>query len=346
MVLKRLSILLLAPLLAGAPRYTAARTTIDGVEVVRLTDPSHRTEVAIAASIGNVAYEMKVNGKNVLYVPFQSLAEFKEKPTLAGNPFLWPWANRIDQLAYFVNGRKYLLNEDLNNFVLLSKDKISNHGLLAFSPHWKVTRLEADAKSATLTSRLEYWRYPDLMAQFPFAHTVEMTYRLADGVLQVETAVTNQSAEPMPIAAGYHTYYQLDDAPRDQWKVHIAAKTHLAVTRQLLPTGESKPMDLADPLTLADLHLDDLFTDLTRGTTGLAEFSVQGVKQKITVSYGPKFTSTVVYAPRGRSFICFEPMAAITNAFNLAHSGTYKDLQSLSPGGAWRESFWVTPSGF
>ena len=343
---KSLAILLLAPLLTGATRYTAKQTTNDGVEVVRLADASSRTEVAIAVSIGNLAFEMKVNGKNILYVPFQSLAEFKEKPALAGNPFLWPWANRIDQLAYFVNGRKYLLNEDLNNFVLLSKDKISNHGLLAFSPHWKVIKLQADAKSASLTSRLEYWRYPDLMAQFPFAHTVELTYRLADGVLQVETAVTNESAESMPIAAGYHTYYQLDDASREQWKVHIPAKTHLAVTRQLLPTGESKPMELADPLTLADLHLDDLFTDLARGTDGLAEFSVQGVKQKITVSYGPKFPATVVYAPRGRSFICFEPMAAITNAFNLAHSGTYKDLQSLSPGSTWRESFRITPSGF
>jgi hypothetical protein len=39
-------------------------------------------------------------------------------------------------------------------------------------------------------------------------------------------------------------------------------------------------------------------------------------------------------------------MAAITNAMNLAHRGLYKDLQSIAPGGTWRESFWVHPRGF
>jgi aldose 1-epimerase len=337
---------LLLPLVAQAGNYSAGKTEVDGVQLVRLSDTAHRTEVSIAASIGNLAYEFRVNGKNILYVPFQSLAEFKEKPTLAGNPLLAPWANRIDQLSYYANGKKYLLNADLKNFVLLSRNGISNHGLVAFSPHWQISKVEADDRSARVTSRLEYWKYPDLMAQFPFAHTLEMSYRLAGGVLQVETAIENQSAESMPVAIGYHTYYQLDDAPRDQWKVHIPAKDHLVVSKLLLPSGETRAMDLADPLALAGLHLDDLFTGLVRGNDGRAEFFVQGNKQKISVLYGPKYAAAVVYAPAGGKFVCFEPMAAITNAFNLAQSGLYKELQSIPPGGQWRESFWIEPSGF
>jgi hypothetical protein len=54
----------------------------------------------------------------------------------------------------------------------------------------------------------------------------------------------------------------------------------------------------------------------------------------------------VVYAPAGRDFICFEPMAGITNALNLAHRGVYKELQTIAPGGVWQESFWIKPSGF
>jgi aldose 1-epimerase len=46
------------------------------------------------------------------------------------------------------------------------------------------------------------------------------------------------------------------------------------------------------------------------------------------------------------NFICIEPMAGITNALNLAHRGVYKELQSIPPGGAWQESFWIRPSGF
>jgi hypothetical protein len=39
-------------------------------------------------------------------------------------------------------------------------------------------------------------------------------------------------------------------------------------------------------------------------------------------------------------------MSGITNAFNLAHRGIYKDLQTVAPGGQWEASFHVRPSGF
>ena len=50
--------------------------------------------------------------------------------------------------------------------------------------------------------------------------------------------------------------------------------------------------------------------------------------------------------PKGREFICFEPMAGITNALNLAQRGLYKELQNIPPGRTWHESFWIRPSGF
>jgi aldose 1-epimerase len=70
------------------------------------------------------------------------------------------------------------------------------------------------------------------------------------------------------------------------------------------------------------------------------------------VAFGPNWRSAVVWAPKptldtpDRNFICFEPMAGITDATNLAHKGLYKELQSVAPGGTWQESFWITPSGF
>jgi aldose 1-epimerase len=39
-------------------------------------------------------------------------------------------------------------------------------------------------------------------------------------------------------------------------------------------------------------------------------------------------------------------MAGITDAVNLAARGRYNELQSIAPGGAWRESFWIRPKGF
>ncbi len=326
-------------------QYSASRTSVEGIEVVRLTDAARRTEVSIAPSIGNIAYEMKVNGKNLFWLPTSSLAAFKQHPALAGNPFLAPWANRLDQDAFWADGRKYILNPELGN---LRRDQNQHpiHGLLAFSSDWEVAEVRSDDRHAEATSRLEFWKHPDLMAQFPFAHTIEMTYSLADGALEVRTRVRNLSVLPMPVAVGYHPYFTLHDAPRDAWKVHLAAREHLVLSPQLIPTGETRPAKFADPMPLAGTQLDDVFTGLVRDAQGRAEFWVQAKSEKISVIYGPKYTVAVAYAPPGRNFICFEPMSAITNAFNLAHAGVYKELQSAPSGGVWEESYWIRPSGF
>lgn len=331
--------------MSQAQNYTAQKTVIEGVEVVRLADAARHTQVSIVPSLGNLAYEMTVNGKNVFWAPFTSLAQFKAKPVQAGNPFLAPWANRLDQDAFYANGKKYLLNPELKNYRRDGNQK-PIHGLLVFSSAWEVARLTGGQDSAEVASRLEFWRHPDLMAQFPFAHTIEMTYRLREGVLEVETALENHSQEPMPVSIGYHPYFQVHDAPRDNWKVHLAAREQVVLSAQLIPTGERRPVSLPDPVVLEGTQLDDVFTNLIRDSSGRAEFWVEGSSQKISVIYGPKYPVAVVYAPKGRNFICFEPMAAITNGLNLAHAGVYKELQSIPPGGRWRESFWIRPSGF
>jgi aldose 1-epimerase len=338
-------LILAVPLAAGAANYTARQATVDGVEVVILADAAKETEVAILPSPGNLAYEMKVKGQNILYVPAGSPAKLKARPSLTGIPFMGPWANRLEQDAYYANGKKYILNPDLKN---VSRDGFKHpmHGLLTGSVAWKVTSLNADASGAAVTSRLEFWKYPDLMAQFPFAHTIELTYRLRDGVLEVETALQNLSNEPMPVSIGFHPYFRVLDAPRDQWKVHLPAREQVVLSPQLLPTGERKPVTFADPLPLADFSFDDVFTSLIRGADGRAELWFEGAKQRVTVIFGPKYSTAVVYAPKGRDFICFEPMAAITNALNLSQAGVYKELQSIPPGDEWRESFWIRPSGF
>lgn len=331
--------------IATPANYSAQKVTVDGIEVVRLADALHRTEVSIAPSLGNNAYEMKVNGTNLFWNPFASLADFKAKPALLGNPFLAPWANRLDHDGFFANRKEYKLNPALGNVRRDGNGK-PIHGLLLFSPHWKVTALSADDTGAGATSRLEFWRYPDMMAQFPFAHTIEMTYRLQDGALEVETKIENHASEPMPVSVGYHPYFKIHDAPRDEWRVHVAAKEHLVLSNVLIPTGEKKPLSLPDPVSLAGTQLDDVFSALVRGESGRAEFWVQGSKQKISVLYGEKYPVAVVYAPRGRDFICFEPMSGPTNAFNLVHAGIYEELQTMAPGGVWKESYWIVPSGF
>ncbi len=320
--------------------YLTRQVTVDGIDIVQLVDSSHRMQLSLAPAIGNMAYEWLVGERNFLYFPFASAAELQRAPKLCGVPFLGPWANRIAGDSYWANGKHYRLNPELGN---LRRDgnQYPIHGLLNYSSAWKLIEAKADDTGAWATSRLEFWKYPDLMAQFPFPHTLEMTYRVRAGSVEIVTGIQNHGTDPMPVAVGYHPYFQLHQVHRDAWHVQLAARDHFTLDAKLIPTGERKPLEFANPHALAAGQLDDVFGGLIRGADGLARFSVEGGTERITVSYGPKYSVAVVYAPKGQDFICFEPMSAITNGFNLAHDGVYTELQSVAPGGAWKESFWL-----
>jgi len=341
--MKAAAVLALLVLMPASAQYAIRRSG----DVVHLDDRKADVTVSILPAAGNIAFEMKVKGKNAFWFPFASAEEFRKKPALCGNPLLAPWANRLDENGFYAGGKKYSLNLGLGN-VRLDAFQHPIHGLLLFASDWTVVEHSAGSGSAWVTSRLDFARRPEWLAQFPFAHSIEMTYRLQDGALEVSTRVDNRSAETMPLSLGYHPYFQVHDAPRDDWTVGLAAGSQWVLNKELLPTGETRPIRevVANPASvpLRGMALDHVLGDLGANAT----FWVKGKTQKIEVVYGPKYPVAVVYAPTGqnRDFICFEPMTGITNAFNLAHRGVYKQLQTIPAGGSWQESFWIRPSGF
>jgi aldose 1-epimerase len=336
---------------AGSPSLYSARQS---GTVVELNDGRSQTAVSILPALGNLTVEMKVKGHNVLRFPFTSAADYKGGSGSIGIPFLAPWADRLDEQAFYANGKRYAFDMSLGNV----RGTNPIHGFLTTVPDWKVIETRADGQSAWVTSRLEFFKHPSWMKQFPFAHTIEMTHRLRDGVLEVATRIDNLSVEPMPVAIGFHPFFQLTDSPRDEWTMSVAARTHWPVSEAKMPTGVTQPIDKFFPnptaVRLAPLELDDVFSDLVRDASGQATMSLRGKAQQLDVVLGANYRAVVIYAPKAepgqdpaaRNFVCIEPVAGIINALNLAHKGMYKELQSIPPGGVWQERFWIRPSGF
>jgi aldose 1-epimerase len=324
-----------------AETYSARKLIVDSMEVVRLADSAHQIEVSICPAMGNNAYDVRVKGQPILMSPPDSLAEWQRKPSQAGNPLLAPWANRLDGDAYWANGKRYLVNPEVVG-IRRDANGLPIHGLLLFASAWQVSQLNADEQGAEVTSRLEFWKHPEWMAQFPFAHTIEITYRLAGGVLEVRTAIQNHSVEPMPLVIGFHSWYQIPNAPRDQWTVRLPVREHYTLSPKVIPTGETTPANLPVPIALSGRHLDDVFG----GVDPNSEFWVEAQGRRISVRFGPKFPVAIVYTPEGRDAVCFEPMTGVADGFNLAHLGLFKGLQSVPPGETWTESFWIRPTGF
>ena len=342
-------------LVHAVPSAAGPYSAIERDGVIRLEDSGAQTVVSIVPSIGNVTFSMTVKGQEILRFPYASIAEFKSRPALAGIPFLAPWANRLDEQAFHANGKKYPFNMELGNV----RGAHPIHGLVSATDQWQVVEAKSDQTSSWATSRLEFFRQPSWMAQFPFAHTVEITHRLQDGVLEIDTRIHNLSTEPMPVAIGFHPYFQLTDSPRDAWTVSVGARTEWVLAPDKIPTGETRPIERFVPTpaaaALKDYDLDHVFGDLIRDASGRAVMSVKGRSQRVDVALGPNYRAVVVYAPspgapnpsaQNRNFICFEPMASITDALNLTQRGLYKELQSIPPGQTWEERFWVRPGGF
>jgi aldose 1-epimerase len=157
---------------------------------------------------------------------------------MRGSPFLAPWANRLDEPAFYANGQRYAFDMDLGNV----RGPTPMHGLLSRA-EWEVIEVTADAGSAWATSRLEFYRHPLWMKQFPFAHAIEMTHRLKDGILEVHMRLRNLSAESMPVSIGFHPFLQLTGSKRHEWTLSIGARRQWLLDEKKIPTGATSPIE-------------------------------------------------------------------------------------------------------
>src|SRR5215475_8740131 len=94
---------LLAPGLAmAAPARYSVKTIGD---IVQLRDNKTDTVVSVLKPVNN-AYEMVVRGHNTIRMTIKNVDDLRARPGLNGVPFLAPFANRLDQDAFYANAKK------------------------------------------------------------------------------------------------------------------------------------------------------------------------------------------------------------------------------------------------
>ena len=277
---------------AAAQRYTAKQ---DG-DVVELADTTSGMNVSVVWAMSN-AWRVQVKGKDLVRAS-ATLADFESRPGLNGVPFLAPFANRLDETAFYANDKKYNFDLELGNV----RGPIPSTGFVNGSKVWELVEAKADSKSAWATCRLDFFRIPAFIKQFPFAHTVTMTYRVSDGTLEVHTKIDNLSAEPMPVVIGFHPIFELPDGNRDDWTVSLDAQTHWIEIPQRLPTGETQPIEsfFGADRTAIQLKkyalIDDVFTDLVRDAKGRATMRLMYNGKELDAIIGPKYKTVLAWS--------------------------------------------------
>src|SRR3954469_11932626 len=193
------------------------------------------------------------------------------------------------------------------------------HGALPAGADWRVV----DTTREAVWAELDWAADPARMAIFPFAHRLELRAVVDGGALTVETTVVATGADAVPMAFGFHPYLAPPGAPRERWEVELPEMAHLALDDRGLPTGAREPWP-AQRLALGDRTFDDAFA-IEAG--GAPRFAVSDGARRIEVAFEQGFPYAQVFAPPGQALICFEPMAAPTDALR-----THDGLRCVAPG--------------
>jgi galactose mutarotase-like enzyme len=231
-----------------------------------------------------------------------------------GIPILYPWANRLSSNGYGVDGAVITLTPGTGG-VRTDQHGVPIHGTLAAYRDWNVTTL----LESQLTAELDFAARPGLLATFPFPHLLTLDITLLERTLTVRTTVTATTGSRVPLCFGFHPYLQLPGVPRAQWRMETPAMRYQPVNAWGIPTGRVEQRPEAAEL-LGDSFVDDGYDEVAPGSI----FALSGGDRRIEVHFDQGFTAAQVFAPGDDDVVCFEPMAAPTDALRR---GGYHEVQ-------------------
>jgi aldose 1-epimerase len=302
-------------------------TRIEGYEAVRLRSSSAQLEATFVPEVGMVGASLRDAGAELLYAN-GGVHRYALGGSTMGIPLLHPWANRLADDRYRVNGTAVRL-DPASPLVQRDDHGLPIHGLLNGSRRWRRTPAP---DGWALSAELDFGAHSDLLAAFPFPHRLRLDVALRRRTLTVRTTLSAQGDHPVPVAFGFHPYLRLPDVPRDRWRVELPQMRHLELDARGIPTGASRPMP-AQAFRLGARTFDDGYADVAPG----AEFALAGGSRRITVRFDEGYSVAQVFAPSAGDVICFEPMTAPTNAL-----ASGERLPLVAPGGRYTATFSIT----
>ncbi|UXA20503.1 aldose 1-epimerase [Mycobacterium sp. SMC-4] len=285
---------------------------MDEFDTVTLRDPSSPLTATYVPGAGMVATSLSDDGMELLGQRRGLLAYVSNHKTM-GIPILYPWANRLSSNGYGVDGAVVTLTPGTGG-VRTDQHGVPIHGTLAAYKDWTVTTV----LESQLTAELDFAARPGLLASFPFPHLLTVDVTLADRTLTVRTTVTATTGSRVPLCFGFHPYLQLPGVPRAQWTIETPAMRYQPVNAWGIPTGrvEQRPAAV-EPL--GDKFIDEGFDEVEPGSV----FALSGGDRRIEVHFDQGFTAAQVFAPGDDDVVCFEPMAAPTDALRR---GGYREV--------------------
>jgi aldose 1-epimerase len=239
----------------------------------------------------------------------------------AGNWFkgvkLSPWPCRIRQGKYKFGKKEYKLNR-------MFRDGTSLHGLLFDQPFELVDELANEEKACVLLRH----GYEAADPGYPFTYQCEVKYVLHPGrLLEVETTVLNLDEEEIPIADGWHPYFQLGGKV-DDWELYFPSISMVEFDERLIPTGQLVPFQkFNERKKIGRIQMDNCFFVKVHEFKPVC--SLHNPANNISVHFftNPAYSYLQIFIPPHRNSIAIENLSSAPDAFN-----NMMGLVKLQPG--------------
>jgi galactose mutarotase-like enzyme len=260
-------------------------------------------EATFLPDLGMVGTSLRHRGEELLDLR-HGLEQYAERGKVLGLPLLHPWANRLADWSYEVDGRTVELPRD-SPLVPTDEHDLPIHGLLPSAASWRVVEHQPERVRA----ELDFGAHDELLELFPFPHVLELEAALAPEALTVIATLRATGDVAVPVSFGFHPFLRLPGVPRERWQLTLPSRRALDTDGRGIPTGggDERPEEL---IVLGERGYDDGFGDVEPG----AAFAVAGGGRELVVRYLRGYADAQVFSPPGAEFVCFEPMTAPANA--------------------------------
>ncbi|WP_347110307.1 aldose 1-epimerase family protein [Paenarthrobacter sp. S56] len=246
---------------------------------------------------------------------------------------LAPWANRVEDGVWHLNGKKQQLD------ITEVPRNNASHGLLRNTGYALVDESE-------FTVTLEATVFPQ--HGYPFLVRHRVRYGLDGNLdLHVEQTIINDGGEQAPFVLGAHPYLRMGDVAPEDLTLAVAAGTRLvADAERKIPRSTAAvegDFDLSKGRPVGSLDLDVAFTDLAfddgwaRHVLSAPDGRSVSLVQDGNCRYVHVFV-TDTFPGRSKA-VALEPMTGPANAFNSGEG-----LRWLGPGESFTMAWGISAS--
>ncbi len=290
--------------------FRITKEKAEDLEAMQITDCASGIQVRILPGHGAMLHEYSIPSGNRR---IQVINSYKNSSDLRQNFSSSYKSAKLSPFVCRLAGGTYTYEEKSYEFLNKFPDGSAIHGILYNKP-FEVSETVTLTDSASIL--LSYLYQKDDPA-FPFSYLITVKYTLkTGGRLELETSVKNLSERRIPMADGWHPYFNLEGKVND-WLFSFRSKKMLIFNEKLIPLGGLVDYpDFYEPTRIGDTFLDNCF--LLEPTVDKPAAVLENPANGLRLSFYPDshYPYLQIYTPGDRESIAIENLSAAPDAFN------------------------------